>query len=117
MALAMRATLALALLVLAPRIAVAGTHVSVAAGGGLGPLDVSVDLASGTVVANGVKVKVELDPALMPGASEVVVEDVPIRTGASTSRTCGFRRRTRERTGGRGRRSWQQARARRSSRG
>jgi hypothetical protein len=59
----------------------AATQVSLPAGAGLGPLTVKVDLAGGTVVANGVNVPIKLDRALFPSASEVVVEDVPIAQG------------------------------------
>ncbi len=74
-------TPALGALALLPGIAFASTHASLPAGGGLGPLDVTVDLASGTVVANGAKVPLQLERALLPDASAVVVEDVPIGRG------------------------------------
>jgi HEAT repeat protein len=59
--------------------AFAGTSVKVPAGGGLGPVDVSVDVVAGTMQVNGAPRKLPSMP--MPAASDVVVEAVPIGNG------------------------------------
>lgn len=51
------------------------------AGGGVGALTVSVDLAQGVVLANDQRVAIDLDRALFPDERDVVVESVAISGG------------------------------------
>src|SRR5580658_3229329 len=55
--------------------------VTAPAGGGLGALTVSVDLTQGVVVANDLKIPIDLDRALFPDERDVVVESVVIGGG------------------------------------
>ncbi len=50
-------------------------------GGGLGALTVSVDLTQGVVVANDLKIPIDLDRALFPDERDVVVESLVIGGG------------------------------------
>src|SRR5271156_731992 len=58
--------------------AVAGTHASVPAGGGLPALDVKVDLAAAVVRANSVEVPMGLEPSLLADEVQVVGEAVSL---------------------------------------
>lgn len=76
------ASLAIASLVLTtPPLALGAVRVTVAAGGGLSSLDVTVDLAAATVEANGARLPISLDRAQLPAEGQVVVEAVPIGKG------------------------------------
>jgi hypothetical protein len=74
-------TVLLAAFALAPGAALAGTQATLPAGGGLGPLQVNVDLAAGAVLAGGARVPIGLDRELLPSEADVVVEDVAIGKG------------------------------------
>ncbi len=76
-----RMTLALAAVALVPRVALAGVHASLPAGGSLGPLEVTVDLTTATVEANGAKIPIKMDRSLLPTEGDVVIEDVTIAQG------------------------------------
>jgi hypothetical protein len=75
------AVVLIAFITFAPRNAPAATKMALPSGGGLGPLNVTVDLASGSVSANGLNVPIGLQHDLLPPAAEVVIEDVPIGQG------------------------------------
>jgi hypothetical protein len=59
----------------------ADTRVSAPAGGGLGALDVSVDLARGVLSAGGLETAIPIDHAALPAEGAVVVESVSIGQG------------------------------------
>jgi hypothetical protein len=75
-ALAPLATLAAALLAAVP--ALADLHAQAPAGGGLGALDVKVDLAAAVVQANGAKIPIGLPRDRLPPEKEVVVEALAV---------------------------------------
>jgi HEAT repeat protein len=62
-------------------LAMAETHGTAAPGGGLPGLDVKVDLAAGVVDANGARVPIGLDRALLPGEADVAVEAIAVGLG------------------------------------
>jgi hypothetical protein len=74
------AAFALAAFVVAPA-TLGAIHGVAPAGGGLGPLEVSVDLSAGVVQAGALRVPISLDPAQRPSEAEVVVEPIPIGQG------------------------------------
>jgi HEAT repeat protein len=59
----------------------ADTHVVAPAGGGLGPLDVTVSLADGSVSAGAMRLHIALDHAQLPAEKDVSVEAVGIGLG------------------------------------
>jgi HEAT repeat protein len=63
--------------------AMAGTHASIPAGGGLPALDVKVDLAAAVVRANSVEAPIGLEPSLLADEADVVVEAVALGAGRS----------------------------------
>jgi len=63
--------------------AVAATHGSAPAGGGLATLDVNVDLAKMVVRANSLEVPIGLETSLLPGEADVVVAAVALGGGRS----------------------------------
>ena len=71
---------ALAFVLSAPAV-LADTHVVAPAGGGLGPLDVKVSLADGTVEAGGMRMHIELDHAQLPAEKDVTVEAIAVGLG------------------------------------
>ena len=72
--------LAAAVFLAAPA-ALADTHATAPAGGGLAALDVSVDLARGVLVAGGLETAIPIDHAALPAESAAVVESVSIGQG------------------------------------
>jgi hypothetical protein len=64
-----------------PRTASAETRATAPAGGGLPALDVTVDLATGSVSAGTTRIPVGLDRAQFPAEKDVVVESVAIGAG------------------------------------
>ncbi len=70
-----------AVLVLSAPAAFADTQAVAPAGGGLGPLDVKVDLARGVVTASGVERAIPIDRAQLPSEGAVTVESLAIGQG------------------------------------
>ncbi|HEX4446861.1 MAG TPA: HEAT repeat domain-containing protein [Polyangiaceae bacterium] len=70
-----------AAIALAAPAAMADTHASVPAGGGLPALDVGVDLARGVVVAGGTEIPIAIDHAALPAEAAVTVEGVTLGEG------------------------------------
>ncbi|HEY6462440.1 MAG TPA: hypothetical protein VIY73_19865, partial [Polyangiaceae bacterium] len=62
-------------------VALAETHATAPAGGGLAALDVTVDLAGGAVVANGARTAVALERTELPDGKDVNVESIAIGSG------------------------------------
>src|SRR5271165_2246693 len=62
-------------------VAAAGVEASVPAGGGLGALDVKVDLAGAVVVAGSTTLPIPLERSLIPEEGDVTVEAVALGRG------------------------------------